>query len=111
MEDEPAALTRIAPWLSDPLKYRRTKIVATVGPASPEAEVLANLVKASVDVFRLNFSHGDHASHTLAFERVRAAAASARRPVAVLADLSGPKIRVGTFAGGHTELTPVARWW
>lgn len=87
-----------------PLKYRRTKIVATLGPASREPEVLARLLAAGVDVVRLNFSHGSHDSHRECYERVRRAAAEAGRPVAVLADLCGPKIRVGEFPGGSIEL-------
>jgi pyruvate kinase len=98
------ALARVAPWLSDPLKQRRTKIVATLGPASSEAAVIEDLTRAGVNVFRLNFSHGDHHGHQLAYERVRAASDKLGLPVAVLADLCGPKIRVGQFAGGKTEL-------
>jgi pyruvate kinase len=107
--DEAAALAKVAPWLSDPLKQRRTKIVATLGPASSDAAVIQQLIKAGVNVFRLNFSHGDHASHRLAYERVRAASSALGELVAVLADLCGPKIRVGQFAGGQTELAPSAR--
>src|SRR5262245_26589929 len=88
------------------LKRRRTKIVATVGPASNSAEVLERLIKAGVNVFRLNFSHGEHDTHRAAFERLRAAAPKAGQSFAVLADLSGPKIRVGKFLGGKIALTP-----
>jgi pyruvate kinase len=97
-------LTRIAPWLSDPLKHRRTKIVATIGPASSAVAVIEQLILAGVNVFRFNFSHGDHASHRLAYERVRAVSTRLGDPVAVLADLCGPKMRVGQFVGGQTEL-------
>lgn len=86
------------------LKQRRTKIVATVGPASSPPEVLAGLVGAGVDVFRLNMSHGDHTGHREAFDGIRTAAAAAGRTVAVLADLCGPKIRAGHFRGGSVEL-------
>ena len=86
------------------LKRRRTKIVATVGPASVEPGILRDLIRAGVDVFRLNLSHGDHGTHRTAFERVRAAAAELQQPVAILADLCGPKIRVGRFAEGRIEL-------
>jgi pyruvate kinase len=86
------------------LKRRRTKIVATVGPASNSPDVLAALIRAGANVFRLNFSHGEHADHGAAYERIRAAAAAAGEPVAVLADLCGPKIRVGKFAGGVVGL-------
>ena len=88
------------------LKYRRTKIVATLGPASSGDTVIAELVQAGVSMFRLNMSHGDHAGHRAAYERVRKAAASAGRPIAILADLCGPKIRVGTFRGGSIPLVP-----
>ncbi len=86
------------------LKERRTRILATIGPASEAPETLADLVDLGVDVFRLNFSHGDHASHRRLYEGVRAAAAAAGRHVAILADLCGPKIRVGRFEGGEIEL-------
>jgi pyruvate kinase len=74
---------------------RRTKIVATIGPASSAEPAIRALVAAGVDVFRLNFSHGTHAGHGEAIARIRATAAEAGRPVAVLQDLSGPKIRTG----------------
>ena len=79
---------------------RRTKIVATLGPASREPEAVAALIEAGVDVFRLNFSHGTHASHAEVCERVRAAADRAGRIVAVMQDLSGPKIRTTSLEGG-----------
>jgi pyruvate kinase len=87
------------------LRKRRTKIIATVGPASSEPAMLDALVRAGVNVFRLNLSHGDHAGHRAVIERVRAAAYAAGQPVAVLADLGGPKVRVGQFAGGSVRLT------
>jgi pyruvate kinase len=86
------------------LKRRRTKIVATVGPASRDSAVLQALIRAGVNVFRLNMSHGSHADHRAAYESIRAAAAAADEPVAVLADLCGPKIRVGLFPGGRLEI-------
>ncbi|MBE2248922.1 MAG: pyruvate kinase [Myxococcus sp.] len=86
------------------LKRRRTKIVATVGPASSSPEVLDRLVALGVDVFRLNFSHGTHALHAVAYERIREASARANRHVAVLGDLCGPKIRAGKFEGGSIVL-------
>ncbi len=86
------------------LKRRRTKIVATIGPASSSPETLDRLVDLGVDVFRLNFSHGTHDGHATAFARIREASARASRHVAVLADLCGPKIRAGRFAGGGIEL-------
>ncbi|QDQ97817.1 pyruvate kinase [Tomitella fengzijianii] len=81
---------------------RRAKIVCTLGPATSSTEQLDALVAAGMNVARLNFSHGDHADHEIAFTRVREAAAKAGRPVGILADLQGPKIRLGRFADGAT---------
>jgi pyruvate kinase len=86
------------------LKNRRTKIVATLGPASGDVATVTRLVAAGVNAFRLNMSHGDHDGHRAVLARVRDAARAAGRHVAVLADLAGPKIRVGRFAGGSIEL-------
>jgi pyruvate kinase len=80
---------------------RRTKIIATVGPASDNDQSLDGLIAAGVDIFRLNFSHGTHASHTATFTRIRAAAARAKRDVAILQDLGGPKIRTGATKDGR----------
>lgn len=82
----------------------RTKIVATVGPASESAEMLDALLRAGVDVVRLNLSHGTLAEHLQRLDAVRAAAARAARVVAVLADLPGPKVRAGHFPLGGCEL-------
>jgi pyruvate kinase len=79
---------------------RQTKIVATIGPASSGADIIQQMVAAGVDVFRLNFSHGTHETHAQSIERIRAAADSAGRVVAILQDLSGPKIRTGALRGG-----------
>jgi len=79
---------------------RRTKIIATLGPASSSDAVVAELIEAGVDVFRLNFSHGTHDSHAAVIDTVRRAAAKAGRIVALLQDLSGPKIRTGRLRGG-----------
>ena len=76
---------------------RHTKIVATLGPASSTADVLEKMVLAGVDVVRMNFSHGKPEDHAARAAAVRAAAAKARRSVGILADLQGPKIRVGKF--------------
>jgi pyruvate kinase len=76
------------------------KIVCTLGPAVDGAERLEELVAAGMDVARLNFSHGEHAEHADRYHKVRAAAAKAERPVGILADLQGPKIRLGRFANG-----------
>ncbi len=78
---------------------RHTKIIATIGPATSGERAIRELVAAGVDIFRLNFSHGSHAAHGDVITRVRAAAGEAQRPVAILQDLSGPKIRTGTLAG------------
>ncbi|MFT3712490.1 MAG: pyruvate kinase [Archangium sp.] len=86
------------------LKRRRTKIVATVGPASSSPEMISKLISLGVDVFRMNFSHGTHELHAAAYKTIRAAALAAQKHVAVLADLCGPKIRAGKFEGGSIEL-------
>lgn len=78
---------------------RRTKIVCTIGPASRDPDLLRQLVLAGMDVARLNFSHGDHAEHAENIERIRAVAADTGRPVTILADLQGPKLRVGKMDG------------
>lgn len=83
---------------------RKTKIIATLGPASSSPEVIAQMVAAGMDVARLNFSHGTHETHAVAFEAVRAAAKEHGRTVAVLQDIQGPRVRVGTFPGGSIEL-------
>ena len=86
------------------LKRRRTRIVATLGPASSSDEVIEKLIVAGVDVFRLNFSHGNHEGHGQNIERVRRIAQKLGRHTAILGDLCGPKIRVGTFDGGGVDL-------
>src|SRR6478609_70229 len=78
--------------------HRATKIVATIGPATDSEARIAQLVGAGVDVFRLNFSHGTHQSHGEAIRRIREAAQRAERPVAIMQDLSGPKIRTGRLS-------------
>jgi pyruvate kinase len=80
---------------------RRTKIIATVGPASDSDALLDGLIAAGADIFRLNFSHGTHDSHSATFARIRAAAGRAKRDVAILQDLSGPKIRTGATKDGR----------
>ncbi len=82
----------------------RTKIVATIGPASDSPDMLAALIDAGVDVVRLNLSHGRLEDHLERLGRIRAVATERRRPVAVLADLPGPKIRAGTFPDGGVRL-------
>jgi pyruvate kinase len=86
--------------------YRRTRIVATVGPASRDPDKLEALVEAGVNVFRLNMSHGTHEQHREVIARVREISVRLGRHIAILGDLCGPKIRVGTFHGGEMVLTP-----
>src|ERR1700722_20741064 len=88
---------------------RRTKIVATIGPASQEPETLLRMIEAGGDVARLNFSHGNRELHAENAERVRAAAASAGRQVAILQDLPGPKLRIGALQNDIAELKPGER--
>jgi pyruvate kinase len=83
---------------------RRTKIVATLGPASSSAEVVRQLIKAGMDVARLNFSHGTHADHARQVATLRALSRELDTPVTILQDLQGPKIRVGHLPGGETTL-------
>ncbi len=83
---------------------RRTKIVATVGPSSDSPEVLERLIEAGVDVFRLNFSHGDHSYHGKNIENIREVSKRLGKPVAILQDLSGPKIRITYLKGGKITL-------
>jgi pyruvate kinase len=80
---------------------RHTKIIATLGPASDSESAIAELIGAGVDIFRLNFSHGTHESHAAAYERIRNAASRTGSTVAVMQDLSGPKIRTGALEGGR----------
>jgi pyruvate kinase len=88
---------------------RRTKIVATIGPASRRPETLERLVQAGVNVFRLNFSHGTHDEHLEVIRSVREIAARLHRPIALLQDLSGPKIRTGKVKDGEVQLVKGAR--
>ena len=96
--DQPIATLRLA--------MRRTKIVATIGPASREPEVLVQLVEAGMDVARLNYSHGSLDEHAETARRVRDASSRAGRPVAILQDLPGPKLRIGALRDGVAELSP-----
>ena len=85
---------------------RRTKIVATIGPASQNLETLTRMAAAGMDVARLNFSHGDREMHAENADLVRRAASAAGRQVAILQDLPGPKIRIGRLEDGTVELKP-----
>ncbi|MCM2542076.1 pyruvate kinase [Burkholderia glumae] len=85
---------------------RATKIVATIGPASSSPEILLQMIQAGLDVVRLNFSHGTADDHRQRAEMVREAARKVGREIAIMADLQGPKIRVGRFENGRTTLAP-----
>ncbi len=85
-------------------RHRQAKIVATLGPASSTPEMLAKLFAGGADVFRLNFSHGSHEDHLARIEMIRALERSAGRPIGILADVQGPKLRVGSFGGGRVQL-------
>jgi len=86
-------------------RARNAKIVATVGPASSSPEMLRQLFMAGVDVFRLNFSHGGADDHRARFRALRALEQQTGRPIGIMADLQGPKLRVGTFASGPVTLS------
>ena len=85
-------------------RRRATKIVATIGPASGTEALIEALFLAGVDVFRLNFSHGSHEDHRARFDAIRSVEKRHGRPIAIMMDLQGPKLRLGTFAGGTVNL-------
>ncbi len=89
---------------SPPTARRRTKIVATVGPASSSPEKIRELIQAGVNVFRLNFSHGSHDIHRTSLETIRKVSHEIQMPVAVLQDLSGPKIRITEVEGDYATI-------
>jgi pyruvate kinase len=82
------------------MAFRHSKIVCTIGPASRSPRIIERLLRAGMDVARLNFSHGSHANHAESIAILRAAATHIHKPIAILADLQGPKIRTGALAGG-----------
>jgi pyruvate kinase len=86
------------------LKNRRTKILATLGPASDSEKIIKQLIETGANVFRLNMSHGEHASHENTYNLVRSIADELGKPIGILADLCGPKIRTGRFKGGQIIL-------
>jgi pyruvate kinase len=88
-----------------PRRRRHAKIVATLGPSSASKEMIRSLFLAGVDVFRLNFSHGTHDQHRERHAQIRDVEREAGRPIGILADLQGPKLRVGTFSDGPVMLT------
>ena len=81
-----------------------TKILSTLGPASAKPATIRALVEAGADVFRLNFSHGSHEQHREVHAMIRAVEAELGRPIGILMDLQGPKLRLGTFAEGKVSL-------
>ncbi|OWY35079.1 pyruvate kinase [Herbaspirillum aquaticum] len=85
-------------------RLRQAKIVATLGPSSATPEMIRALFDAGADVFRFNFSHGSHADHHARYQIVRQVEREVGRPIGVLADLQGPKLRIGQFAGGRAVL-------
>jgi pyruvate kinase len=85
-------------------RVRNAKVLATLGPASRDAATIRGLFEAGADVFRLNFSHGEHADHQATYEAIRALEAETGRPIGVLQDLQGPKLRVGRFEDGQIRL-------
>ena len=91
-------------------RERKVKILATVGPASRDPDMLRRLVRAGVDAFRVNMSHGEHADHAATIKSIRALERELGRPIAILADLQGPKLRVGKFRDGEVRLAHGARF-
>ena len=91
-------------------RKRRAKIVATLGPATSSAVAINALIEAGVDVFRFNFSHGKHEAHARRHRILRELERHALRPIGVMADTQGPKLRVGVFEGGGVELEPGRRF-
>jgi pyruvate kinase len=87
-----------------PFPANKTKIVCTIGPASNSPEVLEKMIRAGMNVVRLNFSHGDFASHAETIQKIRAASKATKRRVAIMADLPGPKMRIGQFEEEPIEL-------
>src|SRR4051812_30813499 len=88
----------------DARRRRSAKIVATLGPSSSSKETVRALFDAGVDVFRLNFSHGTHEQHRERHAQIREIERETGRPIGILADMQGPKLRVGTFAAGPVTL-------
>ena len=91
-------------------RKRRAKIVATLGPATSSATAINALFEAGVDVFRFNFSHGEPENHARRHRIVRELERDALRPIGIMADMQGPKLRVGVFEGGRVELEPGRRF-
>ena len=85
-------------------RRRKVKILATIGPASRDPDMLRHLWRAGADAFRINLSHGDHQGHAETIAAIRALERELNRPIAILCDLQGPKLRVGTFKGGEARI-------
>jgi pyruvate kinase len=85
-------------------QHCKVKILATLGPASSSSEIIGKLLQAGAAAFRVNMSHGDHETHAATISAIRAAEREFRRPIGILCDLQGPKLRVGTFADGRTVI-------
>ena len=83
---------------------RRTKIVATIGPATQSEEIITDLIKAGVTTFRLNFSHGDHKDHEERIKTIRKVSKKLDLDIGILQDLQGPKIRLGRFKDGPVKV-------
>src|SRR5512137_1872161 len=92
------------------LPHHKTKIVATIGPASDSPEMLERLIRAGLNVARLNFSHGDFTGHAERIARIRAAEKTTGRRIAIMADLPGPKMRVGKIEPEPIQLRPGDRF-
>jgi pyruvate kinase len=91
-------------------RERAAKIVSTLGPSSSTPEIINELFNAGVDVFRLNFSHGTHAEHKKRYDIIRKIEAKSKRPIGIIADLQGPKIRVGKFSKSNVELVTGSKY-
>src|SRR3954465_1767208 len=96
--------------MSAALPPHKTKIVATIGPASESPEMLERLIHAGLNVARLNFSHGDFSKHGEVVKRIRAASQATGRRVAIMADLPGPKMRLGKIDPEPIQLSPGGRF-
>ena len=85
-------------------RNRKAKVVATLGPASSTSDIIEKLLYAGVDVFRLNFSHGNHDSHGERIQIIRKHEEAVSRPVGIMADIQGPKLRLGEFLQEGVDL-------
>ena len=97
--------------MRSPESLRRTKIVATIGPATSQPEVLRSLIEAGATTLRLNFSHGTHEDHHRSIRLIRQVSFELNQPVAILQDLQGPKIRLGKFQGIRKKVVSATIVW